>query len=103
MERTNGEWDGYVFPAIVTDATPKQQAEKIEEGIESFRRAARLCSWQDDDEVFDPLGFKSCVALLDVLHACETMLRMYDQDIVDACAHIVLARNAVLGRYGEVQ
>lgn len=102
MERINGEWEGYTFPAIVTETTPLQQAEKINEELIEFRCASELNSWKGVEE-FDPLNSEACIELLDVVHACETMLRMYDQDIVGACAHIVMAKNAARGYYGEVR
>ena len=102
MERINGEWEGYTFPAIVTDATPNEQVDKINEELTEFRCASKLFSF-DNDGKFDPLNANACVELLDVVHACETMLRMYDQDIVGACAHIVMAKNAARGYYGEVR
>lgn len=102
MERTNGEWDGYAFPAIVTGATPAEQANKIGEELADFRCVMGLYSIKDGDKEFDPLNFEACIELLDVMHACETMLRMYDQDIVGACAHIVLAKNMARGCYGDV-
>ena len=102
MERINGEWEGYAFPAIKTEATPAEQADKIGEELAEFRCASKLFSFNSDGK-FDPLNANACVELLDVVHACETMLRMYDQDIVGACAHIVLAKNAARGYYGDVQ
>lgn len=102
MERINGEWEGYTFPAIVAETNPKEQVDKIDEELTEFRCASKLFSF-DRDGKFDPLNANACVELLDVVHACETMLRMYDQDIVGACAHIVLAKNAARGYYGEVQ
>lgn len=103
MDRINGEWEGYTFPAIVTETTPKEQMEKIGEELAEFRCAAEIYSIKEGKKEFDPLDSEACVELLDVVHACETMLRMYDQDIVGACAHIVLAKNAARGYYGEVQ
>ncbi len=102
MERINGEWEGYTFPAIVTEATPKEQVDKIDEELTDFRCASELFTFKDGGG-FDPLNANACVELLDVVHACETMLRMYDQDIVGACAHIVMAKNAARGYYGEVR
>lgn len=102
MNRINGEWEGYAFPAIVTETTPQEQIEKISEELTEYRCAADLFSWKDGER-FDPLNANACVELLDVVHACETLLRMYDQDIVGACAHIVLAKNAARGYYGEVR
>ena len=98
MDRINGEWEGYTFPAIVTETTPKEQADKIGEELTEYRCAAEVYSGK-----FDPLNAEACVELLDVVHACETLLRMYDQDIVGACAHIVLAKNAARGYYGKVR
>ena len=100
MERINGEWEGYAFPAIKTEATPAEQADKIGEELAEFRCEMGLYSGEKE---FDPLNFSACIELLDVIHGCETMLRMYDQDIVGACAHIVLAKNAARGYYGEVR
>ena len=100
--RINGEWEGYAFPAIVTEVSPKEQLDKIGEELSEFRCASGLFSWEEGVK-FDPLNAAACAELLDVVHACETLLRMYDQDIVGACAHIVLAKNAARGYYGEVQ
>ena len=103
MERINGEWEGYAFPAIKTETTPLKQAEKINEELTEFRCAAEMFDIREGRTEFDPLNANACVELLDVVHACETLLRMYDQDIVGACAHIVMAKNAARGYYGEVQ
>ena len=103
MDRTNGEWEGYTFPAIVTEATPAEQADKIGEELAEFRCEMMPYGIKAGRTEFDPLNANACVELLDVVHACETMLRMYDQDIVGACAHIVMAKNAARGYYGEVQ
>lgn len=103
MERINGEWEGYAFPAIKTEATPAEKADKIGEELAEFRCEMGLYSIKDGEKEFDPLNSEACIELLDVVHACETMLRMYDQDIVGACAHIVLAKNAARGYYGDVQ
>lgn len=102
MERINGEWEGYTFPAIVTEVSPKEQLDKISEELTEFRCASKLFTF-DNNVKFDPLNANACVELLDVIHACETLLRMYDQDIVGACAHIVMAKNAARGYYGDVQ
>ena len=102
MDRINGEWEGYTFPAIVTDTTDPEQMKKIDSELMELRVAADMFSF-DSDKKLDPLNSEACIELLDVVHACETMLRMYDQDIVGACAHIVLAKNAARGYYGEVQ
>lgn len=103
MERINGEWEGYAFPAIKTEATPDKQMEKIGEELTEFRCAAEMYGIKEGRIEFDPLNSEACIELLDVLHACETMLRMYDQDIVGACAHIVMAKNAARGYYGDVR
>lgn len=103
MERINGEWEGYAFPAIKTEANPAEQADKIGEELAEFRCEMGLYSIKDGEKEFDPLNFSACIELLDVIHGCETMLRMYDQDIVGACAHIVMAKNAARGYYGDVQ
>ena len=49
------------------------------------------------------LNVNACIELWDVIHACETLMRRFDQNIVGACAHIVEAKNAARGYYGEVQ
>ena len=103
MERANGEWEGYAFPAIKTEATPSEQAEKIREELTEFRCEMEPYAIKAGITEFDPLNFDACIELLDVIHACETMLRMYDQDIVGACAHIVMVKNAARGYYGEVR
>ena len=102
MDRTNGEWEGYTFPAIVTETTPKEQVDKIDEELTEFRCASKLSSF-DNSAKLDQLNVNACIGLLDVILACETLLRMYDQDIVGACAHIVLAKNVARGYYREVK
>ena len=102
MERTNGEWEGYTFPAIVTEATDSEQLKKIDSELMELRVAADMFSF-DSDKKLDPLNVNACLELLDVIHACETLLRRFDQDIVGACAHIVMAKNAARGYYGDVQ
>lgn len=104
MERINGEWEGYTFPAIVAETTDSEQVKKLREEMDEFKSAARIYGYADDEKTkLDPLNVNACVELLDVIHACETLLRRFDQDIVGACAHIVLAKNAARGYYGEVQ
>ena len=103
MERINGEWEGYAFPAIVTEATPAEQADKIGEELAEFRCEMGLYSIKDGEKELDPLNVNACIELWDVIHACETLMRRFDQDIVGACAHIVMAKNAARGYYGDVQ
>ena len=100
MDRINGEWEGYTFPAIVTETTDREQVKKIEDELFEFRVAADI---YEVNAKLDPLNVSACIELLDVIHACETLLRRFDQDIVGACAHIVLAKNAARGYYGEVR
>lgn len=81
----------YNFPAVYRTA----QANKINEEL------AKLPSLHDGTQPFDPLDASACMALLGVLQACETMLRMYDQGIVGPCRAVVEARNRARGYYQE--
>ena len=104
MDGINGEWEGYTFPAIVTETTDSEQVKKLREEMNEFMSAAGIYGYEGDEKTkLDPLNVNACVELLDVVHACETLLRRFDQDIVGACAHIVLAKNAARGYYGEVR
>lgn len=105
MERINGEWEGYTFPAIVTETTDSEQVRKLHDEMNEFKSETRIYGYGDDEKnaKLDPLNVNACVELLDVIHACETLLRRFDQNIVGSCAHIVLAKNAARGYYGEVQ
>ena len=91
----------YNFPARRSTASPAGQADKMNEELAEFRRASGLSSWSDGTRPFDPLDASACMELLDVIHACETMLRMYDQGIVGPCRGVVEARNRARGCYEE--
>lgn len=91
----------YNFPAVTAKASPAGQADKMNEELAEFRCASGLSSWSDGTQPFDPLDASACMAMLDVIHACETMLRMYDQGIVGPCRGVVEARNRARGCYEE--
>ena len=94
----------YNFPAIKLDTTDSEQVKKLHDEMTEFSCAARIYGCSDEkDEKLDPLNVNACIELLDVIHACETLMRRFDQDIVGACAQIVFAKNAARGYYGEVR
>ena len=94
----------YEFPEITLETTDYEQLKKIEGELFEFRVAADIHGFSEDENAkLDPLNVNACIELLDVIHTCETLLRRFNQDIVGACAHIVLAKNAARGYYGEVQ
>ena len=94
----------YHFPAITLETTDSDQVKKLHDEVTEFSCAARIygCSGEKDEKL-DPLNVNACIELLDVIHACETLMRRFDQNIVGACAHIVEAKNAARGYYGEVR
>ena len=94
----------YHFPAITMETTDSEQVKKLHDEVTEFSCAARIygCGGEKDEKL-DPLNVNACIELLDVIHACETLMRRFDQNIVGACAHIVEAKNAARGYYGEVR
>ena len=94
----------YEFPAVTLETTDSEQVKKIEGELFEFRVAADIYGFDENKNAkLDPLNVNACIELLDVIHACETMLRRFDQTIVGACSEIVEAKNRARGYYGEVQ
>ena len=90
----------YHFPAVTLDTTDSDQVKKLHDEVTEFSCAARIygCSGENDEKL-DPLNVNACIELWDVIHACETLMRRFDQNIVGACAHIVIAKNMARGYY----
>lgn len=94
----------YHFPAVTLEATDSDQVKKLHDEVMEFSGSARIYGCDgEEDEKLDPLNVNACIELWDVIHACETLMRRFDQNIVGACAHIVMAKNAARGYYGDVQ
>ena len=92
----------YNFPAIKLDTTDSEQVNKIEGELFEFRVAADIYGFDEDENAkLDPLNVSACIELWDVIHACETIMRRFDQNIVGACAHIVEAKNRARGYYDK--
>lgn len=93
----------YHFPAVTLDTTDSEQLKKIESELFEFRVAADIYGFdENEDAELDTLNVDACIELWDVIHACETLMRRFDQNIIGACAHIVLAKNLARGYYDEV-
>ena len=94
----------YHFQANTLKTTDSEQINKLHDEMTEFSCAARIygCNGEKDEKL-DPLNVSACIELWDVIHACETIMRRFDQNIVGACAHIVMAKNAARGYYGDVQ
>lgn len=90
----------YHFPAITLETTDSEQVRKLHDEMTEFSCAARIygCNGEKDEKL-DPLNVSACIELWDVIHACETLMRRFDQDIIVACAHIVEAKNRARGYY----
>lgn len=90
----------YHFPAITLETTDSEQVRKLHDEMTEFSCAARIygCNGEKDEKL-DPLNVSACIELWDVIHACETLMRRFDQDIIGACAHIVEAKNRARGYY----
>ena len=90
----------YHFPAITLDTTDNEQVKKLHDEVTEFSCAARIygCNGENDEKL-DQLNVNACIELWDVIHACETLMRRFDQNIVGACAQIVLAKNMARGYY----
>lgn len=90
----------YHFPAITLETTDNEQVKKLHDEVDEFSCAARIYGCSDEkDAKLDPLNVNACIELWDVIHACETLMRRFDQDIVGACAILVKAKNAARGYY----
>lgn len=93
----------YEFPEITLETTDSEQVKKIEGELFEFRVAADIYGFDENENAkLDPLNVSACIELLDVIHACETMLRRFDQAIVGACSEIVEAKNRARGYYDKV-
>ena len=92
----------YHFPAITLETTDSEQVNKLHDEMTEFSCAARIygCNGEKDEKL-DPLNVNACIELWDVIHACETIMRRFDQNIVGACAHIVEAKNRARGYYDK--
>ena len=90
----------YQFPTVMLKSTDHEQVEKIRDEVMEFMIAADIYGCSEEDKKLDPLNVNACIELLDVIHACETLMRRFDQNIVGACAHIVEAKNRARGYYG---
>lgn len=94
----------YNFQAITLETTDSEQVKKLHDEVTEFSCAAKIYGCGDEkDEKLDPLNVNACIELWDVIHACETLMRRFDQNIVGACAHIVSAKNDARGYYREVR
>ena len=90
----------YHFPAITLETTDSEQVKKLQSEMNEFSCAARIYGCDgENDEKLDPLNVNACIELWDVIHACETLMRRFDQNIIGACAHIVMAKNMARGYY----
>ena len=75
----------YQFPAIPNDWKISKQMLKVIEESQEMQRAA------DEHEII--------METLDVIHACETLLRKFDKETVDALHESVIEKNEVRGYY----
>ena len=92
----------YEFPEITLETTDSEQVRKLREETNEFFCASGIYGYEDDEKAkLDPLGVSECIELLDVIHACETLLRRFDQAIVGACSEIVEAKNRARGYYDK--
>ena len=90
----------YHFPAVTLDTTDSEQVKKLHDEVTEFSCAARIYGCiGENDEKLDPMNVNACIELWDVIHACETIMRRFDQNIVGACAQIVIAKNMARGYY----
>lgn len=90
----------YHFPAITLETTDNEQVKKLHSEMNEFSCAARIYGCEDEKSAkLDPLNVNACIELWDVIHACETLMRRFDQNIVGACHHIVEAKNRARGYY----
>ena len=97
----------YRFPAIdgLEEFTPDDQFHKIVEEIKEVKQAKWKLSLEIHNpdstidavgELFDEFGME----LLDVIHACETMLRMnFEDEKVEELRARVIEKNARRGYY----
>ena len=93
-------YDYYQFPAVTLETTDNEQVKKLHSEMNEFSCAARIYGCEDEKSAkLDPLNVNACIELWYVIHACETLMRRFDQNIVGACAHIVEAKNRSRGYY----
>ena len=90
----------YQFPAVTLETTDSEQVRKLREETNEFFSASGIYGYEDDEKAkLDPLGVSTCIELLDVIHACETLLRRFNPAIAAACSEIVEAKNRARGYY----
>ena len=101
----------YRFPAIdgLEEITPDYQFHKIVEEV----KEVKLAKWSLSLEVHSPestvektgeLLEELGIELLDVIHACETMLRMsFDDEEVEGLRAKVIEKNARRGYYKDAR
>ena len=90
----------YNFPAIAGDFAADDVLAKIQEELGEFQAEIGIYSFTENYKEFDRLNVKAVMELLDVIHACETMLRLFDNDVLVDAAHFeVVRKNDERGYY----
>lgn len=92
----------YNFPPMMGEFDAKDCVAKIHEELTEFQAEAGIYTFTESTKEFDRLNVKAVIELLDVIHACETMLRLYDNDyMVSAAKTEVIRKNEERGYYTE--
>lgn len=92
----------YNFPPIAGDFDARDCVAKIHEELTEFQAEAGIYTFTESAKEFDRLNVKAVIELLDIIHACETMLRLYDNDFLASAAKTeVIRKNEERGYYTE--
>ena len=88
----------YNFPPMMGEFDARDVVEKIHEELSEFQAELGIYTFTESTKEFDRLNIKAVMELLDVIRACETMLRLFDNDYLVRAAHAeVLRKDDELG------
>lgn len=92
----------YNFPPMMGDYDARDCVAKIQEELSEFQAETGIYTFTECTGEFDRLNIKAVMELLDVIHACETMLRLFDNDyLVSAAEAEVVRKNDERGYYTD--
>lgn len=82
----------YNFPPMMGEFDARDVIAKIHEELSEFQSEVGIYTFTESTKEFDRLNIKAVMELLDVIHACETMLRLFDNDYLVRAAHAEVVR-----------
>lgn len=82
----------YNFPPMMGEFDATDVVAKIHDELSEFQAEVGIYTFTESTKEFDRLNVKAVMELMDVIRACETMLRLFDNDYLVRAAHAEVLR-----------